>query len=114
MIVRQLSPFSDHSPIICWIKIRATKAVTTNNECTEDLFDLPRQIKILSLESGAHLLNRWAPDSRKKILAAMQTTEVTRLISDFENSDLEQTVDINEAVSKFVVGQETAAKKSLQ
>lgn len=44
----------------------------------------------------------------------MQTTEVTRLISDFENSDLEQTVDINEAVSKFVVGQETAAKKSLQ
>ena len=101
MIVRQLSPFSDHSQIICWIKIRAPKAFTANNECTVDLFDLPRQF-------------RWAPDSRKKFLAALQTTEVTRLISDFENSDLEQTVDINKTVLKFVVRLETAAKQYLQ
>ena len=47
-------------------------------------------------------------------LAALQTTEVTRLISDVENSDLEQTADINEAVSKFVIILETAAKQSLQ
>ena len=44
----------------------------------------------------------------------MQTTEVTRLISDFENSDLEQTVDINKTVLKFVVRLETAAKQYLQ
>ena len=66
-----------------------------------DLFDLPKQF-------------RCAPDSRKQFLAALQTIEVTRLISDFENSDLEQTVDINEAVSKFVVILESAPKQSLQ
>ena len=51
---------------------------------------------------------------REKFLAPLQTTEVTRLISDFEKSDLQQAVDINEAVSKFVVILETAAKQSLQ
>ena len=87
--------------MICWIKTRATKAFRTNNERAVDLFDRPRQF-------------RWAPDSREKFSATLQTTETTRLISDFENSDLEQTVDINEAVSKFVVILETAAKQSLQ
>ena len=32
---------------------------------------------------------------REKFLAPLQTTEVTRLISDFEKSDLQQAVDIN-------------------
>ena len=32
---------------------------------------------------------------RENVLAPLQTTEVTRLISDFEKSDLQQAVDIN-------------------
>ena len=47
---------------------------------------------------------------REKFLVPLQTTELTRFISDFEKSDLQQAVDINEAVSKFVVILETAAK----
>ena len=52
--------------------------------------------------------------TRETFLAALQTIEVTRLISDFENSDLEQTVDISETVSKFVVILESGPKQSLQ
>lgn len=50
-----------------------------------------------------YLNNSGVLQTRETFLAALQTIEVTRLISDFENSDLEQTVDINETVSKFVV-----------
>ena len=49
LIVHQPSPFSDHSQIICSIKIRATNTFKRNNESTVDLFDQPRQF-------------RWAPD----------------------------------------------------
>lgn len=60
LIVRQSSPFSDHGQIMFWIKIRTTNAFRTNNECTVDLFDLPKQFG-------------WVPDSRERISAALQT-----------------------------------------
>ena len=44
LIVHHPSPFSDHSQIICQIKIRATNAFKRNNESTVDVFDLPRQL----------------------------------------------------------------------
>ena len=51
---------------MCWIKIRTTNAFRTNNECTVDLFDLPKQF-------------RWAPDSRENFLAALHDLDICRI-----------------------------------
>ena len=67
----------------------------------ENLFRLPRQFK-------------WNPDSKEKFISALQSNEVQRMILEFENMNLAEIGDINEAVDKFSKIIEAAAKKSLQ
>ena len=98
-MVRQPSPFSDHSQLVGWIRIpnRPTSSLTSQQE----LFSLPRQFI-------------WSQESRDKFITALQSPESQQTISDFENLDLESFNDVNIAVAKFVNILESAAKNSLR
>ena len=59
-VVRQPSPFSDHSKLVGWIRIpnRPTSSLTSQQE----LFSLPRQFL-------------WTQESRDKFITALQSPE---------------------------------------
>ena len=100
-VVRQPSPFSDHSQLISWIKISNPSIEPSNSVNKQELTTLPRQYK-------------WSHDSKDKFITALQSPEVKQIISDFENLNLELFNDVNMAVSEFVKILDLAAKMSLQ
>ena len=102
-VVRQPSPFSDHSQLIGWIKVSNPSIQPSTSVNKQELTNLPRQYK-------------WSHDSKlkDKFITALQTPEVKQIISDFESLNLELFNDVNMAVSEFVKILDLAAKMSLQ
>jgi len=100
-MVRHPSPFSDRCQLVSWIKVESPPTLDENTKPMENLFRLPRQFK-------------WNPDSKEKFTSALRSKEVQHMILEFENMNLAEIGDINEAVDKFLKIIEAAAKKSLQ
>ena len=87
-MVRQPSPFSDHSQLVGWIKI-SNPPINPSLVNQQELFSLPRQFK-------------WSQDSRDKFITALQSSEAKQIISNFENLNPELLGDVNVAVAEFV------------
>ena len=97
-IVRQPSSFSDHCPLIGWIKTYDSPSNSPSDH-KQELVTLLRQFK-------------WSFDPKEKFLLALQSCEWERLglISDFVNTDFKH-LDVDVAVNKFVKILDFAAKK---
>ena len=96
-VVRHPSPFSDHCQLVSWIKVESPATLDENTKPMENLFRIPRQFK-------------WNPDSKEKFISALQSNEVQRMILEFQNKNLAEIGDINEALDKFSKIIEAAAK----
>jgi hypothetical protein len=86
-VIRQPSPYSDHSQLVGWIKINKTTIKSPANN-SQELFNLPKQLK-------------WSQESKQKFTLALQSSESKEMISDFENTDLETLKDVDMAVNEF-------------
>jgi hypothetical protein len=99
-VIRQPSPYSDHSQLVGWFKINKTTIKSPTNN-SQELFNLPKQFK-------------WSQESKQKFTTALQSSESKEMISDFENTDLETLKDVDMAVNELVKILDFAARKSLQ
>ena len=99
-VIRQPSPYSDHSQLVGWFKINKTTIKSPTNN-SQELFNLQKQFK-------------WSQESKQKFTAALQSSESKEMISDFENTDLETLKDVDMAVNELVKILDFAARESLQ
>ena len=81
-VVQQPSPFSDHSQLISWIKVSNPSIQPSTSVYKQELTNLPTQYK-------------WSHDSKNKFIMVLQSPEVKRIISYFENLNLELFNDVN-------------------
>jgi hypothetical protein len=89
-VIRQPFPYSDHSQLVGWIKINKITIKSSTNNSQELIFNLPKQFK-------------WSQESWQKFISAvaLQSWESKEMISDFENTDLGTSKDVDMAVNEW-------------